>query len=137
VHLARVWNVLHPEVVTMRTARTKTIIRFRHLCSVAQKQKYGLSEHMCHKCHRTAAQCKAAVCTYIACSRPHRFCEYLHAQEGAMKTSATEVSAVQASRLAKLFAFWPSIKSTSDYLAKVYGRLFQRCKGYGSAKSHH
>jgi len=74
-----------PEVVTMRTARTKTVIRFRHLCSVAQKQKYGLSEHMRRKCHRTAAQCKAAVCTYIACSRPQKFCEHLHAQEGARK----------------------------------------------------
>ena len=76
-----------PQVVP---SRTKTTIRFRHLCRVAQKQMYGLSEHLCRKCHRTAAQCTAAVCTYIACSRPQKFCEHLHAQEGAMKTSATE-----------------------------------------------
>jgi len=52
-----------PEVVP---ARTKTTIRFRHLCRVAQKPIYGFSEHMCRNCHRTATQCKAAVCTYIA-----------------------------------------------------------------------
>jgi len=83
-----------PEVVP---ARTKTTIRFRHLCRVAQKPIYGFSEHMCRNCHRTATQCKVAVCTYIACSRSKKFCEHLHAQEGAMKTSATEASAVQAS----------------------------------------
>jgi len=82
-----------PEVVP---CRMKTTIRFGHLCRVAQKQ-ICLSEHMCRKCHRTAAQCKATVCTYIACSGPHKFCDHLHAQEGVMKTSATEASAVQAS----------------------------------------
>jgi len=81
---------------TSRTSRTKTDIRFRHLCRVVQKQIYSLSMHMCRKCHRTAAQCKATVCTYIACSRPQKFCEHLHAQEGAMKISATEASALQA-----------------------------------------
>jgi len=76
-----------PEFRPSRTSRTKTDIEFRHLCRVAQKQIYGLKNHMCRKCHRTAARCKAAVCTYIACSRPQKFCEHLHAQEGAMKTS--------------------------------------------------
>ena len=71
-----------------------TSSRFRHLCRVAQKQICGLRKHMCRKCHRTAAQCGAAVCTYIACSRPRKFCEHLHAQEDAMKTSATEASAL-------------------------------------------
>jgi len=50
---------------------------------------------MCRKCHRTAAQCGAAVCTYIACSRPQKFCEHLHARQDAMKTSSPEASALQ------------------------------------------
>jgi len=83
-----------PEVVP---ARTKTTIRFRHSCRVAPKQIYGFSEHMCRNCHRTATQCKAAVCTCIACTQSQKFCEHLHTQEGVMKTSATEASAVQAS----------------------------------------
>ena len=68
------------EVMPSRTSRPKTAIRFSHLCRVAQKQIYGLSKHMCRKCHRTAAQCKAAVCTDITFSRPQKFCEHLHAQ---------------------------------------------------------
>jgi len=84
-----------PELVVR--ARKKDTIRFRHGCQVAQKTRYGFSEHMCRNCHQTATQCKAAVCTYIACSRLQKFCEHLHAQEGAMKTFATEASAVQAS----------------------------------------
>jgi hypothetical protein len=84
-----------PEFRPSRTSRTKTDICFRHLCRVDQKQIYGLRKHMCRKCHRMAAQCRAAVCTHIACSRPHKFCEHLHAQEDTMKTSATEASALQ------------------------------------------
>jgi len=76
-------------------AGKKGTLRIRHGCRVAQKTIYGFSEHMCRNCHQTATQCKAAVCTYIACSRSQKFCEHLHAQEGAMKTSATEASAVQ------------------------------------------
>jgi len=70
---------------------------FRYVCQVAQKTIYGCNKHMCRNCHETATQCKAAVCTYIACSRSQKFCEHLHAQEGAMKTSATDASALQAS----------------------------------------
>jgi len=84
-----------PECRPSRTSSTKTGICFRHLCLVAQKTIYGLRKHMCRKCRHTAAQCRAAVCTYIACSRPQKFCEYLHAQEDAMKTCATEASALQ------------------------------------------
>jgi len=61
-----------PEVVTSNAG--KTTIRFRHFCRVAQKQIHGQSVHMCRKCHHTAAQCTAAVCTYITCSRPQKFC---------------------------------------------------------------
>ena len=85
-----------PELRPLRTSRTKPEIVFRHLCLVTQKEICSITMHMCRKCHRTAAQCKAAVCTYIACSRPQKFCEHLHAQEGAMKTSATEAFALQA-----------------------------------------
>jgi len=84
-----------PELVVR--ARKKDTIRIRHGCRVAQKTIYGFSEHMCRNCHQTPTQCKAAVCTYIACTRSQKFCEHLHAQEGRTKTSATEASAVQAS----------------------------------------
>jgi len=77
-------------------AGKKDAPRIRHGCRVAQKTISGFSEHMCRN-HQTATRCKAAECTYIACSRSQKFCEHLHAQEGAMKTSATEASAVQAS----------------------------------------
>jgi len=83
-----------PELVR---ARTKDTICFRHGCRVAQKTIYGFSEHMRRNCHQTATQCKEAVCTYIACTRSQKFCEHLHAQEGATKSSGTEASAVQAS----------------------------------------
>ena len=82
-----------PEVVTSNAG--KTTIRFRHFCRVAQKQIHGQSVHMCRKCHHTAAQCTAAVCTYITCSRPQKFCKHLHVQENAMTPSATEASALQ------------------------------------------
>jgi len=78
-------------------AGKKDTLTHRHGCRVTLKDIYGCSEHMCRNCHQIATQCKAAVCTYIACSRSQKFCEHLHAQEGAMKTSATEASAVQAS----------------------------------------
>ena len=85
-------------------AGTKDTIRFRHGCRVAQKTIYGLSEHMCRNCHRTNSHTvqggdmhQGGDMTYIACSPSHTFCEHFHAQEGAMKTSATEASAVQAS----------------------------------------
>jgi len=78
-----------------RTSRTRTDL-IRHLCRVYQKQICGLNKHMCRQCHRMAAQCRAAVCTHVACSRPHKFCEHLHAQEDTMKTSPTEASALQA-----------------------------------------
>ena len=78
-------------------AGTKDTLCFRHGCQVAQKTIYGCSKHMCRNCHQTATQCKAAVCTYIACSRSQKFCEHLHGQRGAMKTSATEASALEAS----------------------------------------
>ena len=84
-----------PECRPSEKSSTKTIICFHHSCRVAQKQIYGRKKHMCRKCHRTATQCTAAVCTYIACSRPQKFCKHLHVQEDAMKTSATEVSALQ------------------------------------------
>ena len=79
------------------SAGKKDTLIHRHKCRVALKTIYGFSEHMCRNCHQTATQCKAAVCTYIACTRSQKFCEHLHAQEGATKTSATEASAVQAS----------------------------------------
>jgi len=78
-------------------AGKKDTLRVCHGCRVAQKTIDGFSEHMCRNCHQTATQCKAAVCTHIACSRSQEFGEHLHTQEGAMKTSATEASAVQAS----------------------------------------
>ena len=56
-----------PEFRLSRTSRTKTDIGFHNLRQVAQKQIYCLRKHMRRKCHRTAAQCKTAVCTYIAC----------------------------------------------------------------------
>ena len=67
----------------------------RHLCRVAQKKIYGREKHMCRKCHRTATQCTAAVCTYVSCSRPQKFCKHLHVQEDAMTPSATEASVLQ------------------------------------------
>ena len=75
----------------------KDTLCFRHGCQVAQKTIYGCSEHWCRNCHQTATQCKATVCTYIACSRSQPFCEHLHAREGAMKNSATEAPALQPS----------------------------------------
>jgi len=83
------------ELRLLRTSRTKPEIVFRHLCRGAQKQICSITKHMCRRCHRTAAHCKVAVCTYIACSRLQKFCEHLHAQAGATKTSATEASALQ------------------------------------------
>jgi len=83
--------------IDYKRAGQKDIPRIRHGCRVANKTINGLNEHMCRNCHQTATQCKAAVCTYIASSQSQEFCEYLHAQEDAMKTSATEASAVQAS----------------------------------------
>jgi len=82
--------------IIVRAGNSDTLC-FRHGCQVAQKTIYGCRKHMCRNCHQTAAQCKAAVCTYVACSRSQIFCEHLHAQESAMKTSATEASALQAS----------------------------------------
>jgi len=70
-----------PECRPSQTSSTKTIGALRHSCRVAQKQIYGRKKHMCRKCHRTATQCTAAVCTYIACSRLQKFCKHLHVQE--------------------------------------------------------
>ena len=80
----------------VRAGRKDTIL-FRHRCRVAKKTIWGLNEHTYRNCHQTATRCQAAVCTYIACSRSHKFCEHLHAHEGAMRTSALEALAVQVS----------------------------------------
>jgi len=77
----------------------KDTVCLRHGCQVTKTCVSGFGEHMCRSCHQTGTQCKTAICTYTACSRPQTFCEYLYAQEDAMKTSATEAVAVQVSVL--------------------------------------
>ena len=77
----------------------KDTVRLRHGCQVTKTCVNGFGEHMCRSCHQTGTQRKTPICTYTACSRPHTFCKHLHAQEDAMKTSATEAAAVQVSVL--------------------------------------
>jgi len=77
----------------------KDTVRLRHGCQVTKTCVSGFGEHMCRSWHQTGTQCKTAICTYTACSRSQTFCEHLHTQEDAMKISATEASAVQASVL--------------------------------------
>jgi len=76
--------------------KDKDTLRIRHSCQVYKKEIYGFGEHICHNCHQTGTRCKTTVCAYIVCSRSKKFCEHLHAQEDATKTSATEAPAVQA-----------------------------------------
>jgi len=106
-----------PECRPSRTSSTKTDICFHHLCRVPPKTIYGLRKHMCRKCHRTAAQCRAAVCTYIACSRPQKFQSLrAYSRPGRCKENFRDGSVCAANR--RLFSSCPRF-SRSD---------FTRCK---------